>query len=86
MANGRAGYRQKGISVVDFQEEAAEVGERSSERMSFRTKPRIKRAIQRAAALSGVNDSIFTMSAAYRAAVEIIEEHESRAVRPRSAK
>ncbi len=31
----------------------AAINERSTERMSFRTKPRIKDAIQRAAALAG---------------------------------
>jgi hypothetical protein len=32
--------------------------ERSTERMNFRVKPRIKSAIQRAAALSGVDDYV----------------------------
>ncbi len=50
--------------------------ERHSERMNFRTKPRIKHAIQRAAALSGVDDSTFTINAAYRAAMDLIESHE----------
>jgi uncharacterized protein (DUF1778 family) len=50
--------------------------ERNSERMNFRVKPRIKAAIQRAAALSGVDDSVFAMSAAYEAALSIIERHE----------
>ncbi len=52
------------------------IDERSTERMSFRTKPRIKKAIQKAAALSGVDDSVFTMNAAYRAAMETISAHE----------
>jgi len=50
--------------------------ERSSERMHFRTKPRIKQAIQRAAALSGVDDSTFAITAAYRSAMETIAAHE----------
>jgi uncharacterized protein (DUF1778 family) len=50
--------------------------ERNTERMNFRVKPRIKAAIQRAAALSGVDDSEFAMSAAYEAALGIIERHE----------
>jgi uncharacterized protein (DUF1778 family) len=37
--------------------------ERNTERMNFRVKPRIKATIQRAAALSGVDDSVFAMSA-----------------------
>ncbi|KTQ96070.1 hypothetical protein NS226_08395 [Aureimonas ureilytica] len=59
-----------------FHDETQEVAERSTERMNFRTKPRIKEAIQRAAALSGVDDSVFTMSAAYRSALETIAAHE----------
>ena len=42
--------------------------ERSLVRMNFRTKPRIKATIQRAAALAGLDDSAFTMQAAYQAA------------------
>ena len=56
--------------------------ERSSERMSFRTKPRIKEAIQKAAALSGVYDSVFTMNAAYKAAMETISAHEHTMLQP----
>jgi uncharacterized protein (DUF1778 family) len=52
------------------------VDEPSSERMNFRMKPRIKQAIQRAAALTGVDDSVFTMNAAYRSALETIAAHE----------
>lgn len=50
--------------------------ERASERMNFRARPRIKKAIQRAAALAGMDDSAFTMNAAYRAALETIAAHE----------
>ncbi len=56
--------------------EQPQADERSSERMNFRTKPRIKHAIQRAAALSGVDDSVFTMNAAYASALEVIHAHE----------
>lgn len=52
------------------------IDELSTERMSFHTKPRIKDAIQKAAALSGVDDCVFTMNAAYRAAMETISTHE----------
>jgi hypothetical protein len=58
--------------MLGFNDKVAEVEERSSERMNFRTKPRIKQAIQRAAALSGVDDSVFTMNAAYQAATQTI--------------
>lgn len=44
--------------------------------MNFRTKAAIKATIQRAAALSGVDDSTFTMSAALREAEKVIEAHE----------
>jgi uncharacterized protein (DUF1778 family) len=50
--------------------------ERSTERMNFRTKPRIKQVIQHAAALTGVDDSTFTLTAAYRAALDTIAAHE----------
>lgn len=59
-----------------FQDRIQAVDEPSSERMNFRIKPRIKQAIQRAAALAGVDDSVFTMNAAYRSALETIATHE----------
>ena len=59
-----------------FDHEDGSSPERNSERMNFRTKPRIKEAIQRAAALSGLDDSAFTMDAAYKAALETIAAHE----------
>lgn len=59
-----------------FHDQASDIKERNSARVSFRTKPRIKAAIQRAAALSGVNDSVFTMNAAYKSAIETIAAHE----------
>ncbi len=65
-----------------FDDTTSGIDERSSERMNFRTKPRIKRAIQRAAALSGVDDSVFTMNAAYRSALETIAAHEQTTLKP----
>jgi uncharacterized protein (DUF1778 family) len=65
-----------------FENEAGAIDERSSERMNFRTKPRIKQAIQRAAALSGVDDSVFTMNAAYKSAMETIAAHERTVLQP----
>ena len=50
--------------------------ERALVRMNFRTQPRIKAAIQRAAALAGLDDSSFTMQAAYEAARAVISAHE----------
>ncbi|NDV87352.1 DUF1778 domain-containing protein [Aurantimonas aggregata] len=65
-----------------FHDETRTVDERNTERMNFRAKPRIKETIQRAAALSGVDDSTFTMSAAYRAAMETIAAHERTTLDP----
>ncbi len=61
---------------------AKTIDEPSSERMNFRIKPRIKQTIQRAAALTGVDDSVFTMNAAYRSALDTIAAHERTVLRP----
>jgi uncharacterized protein (DUF1778 family) len=50
--------------------------DRALVRMNFRTKPRIKATIQTAAALAGLDDSSFTMQAAYQAARAVISAHE----------
>jgi len=50
--------------------------ERAVVRMNFRTKPRIKATIQKAAALAGLDDSAFTLQAAYQAARAVINAHE----------
>jgi uncharacterized protein (DUF1778 family) len=68
--------------MLGFEDQVGAIDERSSERMNFRTKPRIKRAIQQAAALSGVDDSVFTMNAAYRSAMETIAAHERTRLQP----
>lgn len=65
-----------------FRDQTSDVDERSTERMNFRTKPRIKETIQRAAALSGVDDSVFTMNAAYKSALETIAAHERTMLQP----
>lgn len=62
--------------MLGFRDELAKLDQRSSERMHFRTKPEVKAVIQRAAALSGVDDSTFAMNAAYRAALDTIASHE----------
>jgi len=62
--------------MLAFRDEIGPIDERSSERMHFSTKPRIKEAVQRAAALSGVDDSAFTMNAAYQSALDTIAAHE----------
>ena len=65
-----------------FSDTTKEIDERASERMNFRTKPHIKQMIQRAAALSGVDDSAFTMNAAYASALETIAAHERTILEP----
>ena len=62
--------------AVSSQSEPRGPEERSLVRMNFRTKPRIKATIQRAAALAGLDDSAFTMQAAYQAARAVINAHE----------
>lgn len=68
--------------MLAYHDDIAAIDERSTERMSFRTKRRIKEAIQKAAALSGVDDSSFTMNAAYKAAMETISAHEHTMLAP----
>jgi len=50
--------------------------ERSTARFAFRTAPRIKQTIERAAALNGQDMSTFVLAAAYQRALETIETHE----------
>lgn len=65
-----------------FHDTTRAVDQRASERMNFRTKPHIKEAIHQAAALSGVDDSVFTMSAAYSSALATITAHERTILEP----
>ncbi len=51
--------------------------EPNSERMNFRTSSRIKKTIKRAAALVGVDDTSFLVSAAYRSAIATIAAQET---------
>lgn len=62
--------------MLGFTDATVDIEERRDARMNFRTKPRIKAAIQQAAALAGVDDTVFAMNAAYRAAMETIATHE----------
>ncbi len=68
--------------MLAFKDQVSALDERSTERMNFRTKPRIKQTIQRAAALSGVDDSAFTINAAYESALRTIEAHERTVLAP----
>jgi uncharacterized protein (DUF1778 family) len=59
-----------------FDDLTTDIDEKATERMNFRAKLHVKRAIQQAAALSGVDDSVFTMSAAYTSALATIAAHQ----------
>lgn len=65
-----------------FHDTTKDIDERATERMNFRAKPHIKAAIHRAATLSGVDDSVFTMNAAYASALETIAAHERTGLAP----
>ena len=65
-----------------FKDMTADIEEPNDARMNFRTKKRIKKAIQRAAALSGVDDSAFTINAAYQSAMSTIAAHELTTLMP----
>lgn len=62
--------------MAAYDDETQAKDERRTARMNFRTQPRVKEAIQRAAAISGVDDRVFAMNAAYRAELDTIEAHE----------
>jgi uncharacterized protein (DUF1778 family) len=64
-----------------FHNPADAIDEPNEARMQFRTKPRVKDAIQRAAALVGVDDSAFMISAAYSSALATIAAHEETRLR-----
>jgi uncharacterized protein (DUF1778 family) len=68
--------------MLPFDDTTKATDGRNEARMNFRTKPRIKAAIRKAAALAGVDDSVFTMNAAYQAAMATIEAHERTALQP----
>ncbi|WP_084513928.1 DUF1778 domain-containing protein [Salipiger mucosus] len=63
--------------MLPFVDQILEAEGRADARMSFRTKARVKATIQKAAALSGVDESTFTMSAAYGHALKVIDTHEN---------
>lgn len=67
--------------MLAFSDKVSEINERSTARMNFRTKPRIKEAIHQAALLSGVDDSVFALNAAYQSAIETITAHERTSLR-----
>lgn len=68
--------------MLGFQDTTRAIDERNDARINIRTKPRIKAAIQQAAAFSGIDDSVFTMNAAYHAALETNAAHERTMLQP----
>jgi uncharacterized protein (DUF1778 family) len=65
-----------------FEDLTTEIDEPNDARMNFRTKERIKKAIHRAAVLSGVDDSAFVINAAYQSAMATIAAHEITVLQP----
>lgn len=68
--------------MLAFEDKTQSVPEERTARMNFRTQPRIKEAIARAAALSGVDETAFTISSAYAAALKTIAAHERTVLQP----
>ena len=68
--------------MIGFEDATKSIDEAEKANMSFRTKPSIKSAIEKAATLSGVDASAYAMNAAYKAAMETIEAHERTFLQP----
>lgn len=68
--------------MQSFHNPADAINEPNDARMQFRTKPHVKEMIQRAAALAGVDDSAFMVSAAYQSALATIAAHEHTRLQP----
>lgn len=58
--------------MLPFDDINRDIDERASEPTTLHVTPHIKQTIQRAAALSGLDDSVFTMSAADQSALATI--------------
>jgi uncharacterized protein (DUF1778 family) len=68
--------------MLPFDDAAEAVEEPKSARMEQRTKPHVKAAIQKAAALMGVDETAFVTNAAYERALEAIAAHERTVLTP----
>jgi uncharacterized protein (DUF1778 family) len=68
--------------MFNFRDHTEVINEPKDARMEFRTKRHVKETIRMAAALSGVDDSAFAVSAAYHAALETIKAHERTVLAP----
>lgn len=64
-----------------FRDAAEAVEEPKSARMEQRTKPHVKKTIEQAASLMGIDATAFVMNAAYERAQKTIAEHERTALR-----
>ena len=62
--------------MLRFTDKTAAIDEPKSARMEQRTKPHVKRGIQVAAALLGVDETAFVTNAAYAQACAVIQDHE----------
>ena len=62
--------------MFPFHDATAALNEPQSARMEQRTKPHVKAAIQKAAALMGIDETAFVTNAAYERAQETILAHE----------
>ncbi len=62
--------------MLPFDDGTRALDEPKSARMEQRTKPHVKAAIQKAAALMGVDETAFVTAAAYERALESIAAHE----------
>jgi uncharacterized protein (DUF1778 family) len=74
--------QRTGVATLAVSDEIRGIDEANSARMSFRTKPHVKATIQKAAALSGMDDAVFVMNAAYAAAVKTISAHKHTMLQP----
>ncbi|HEX9788889.1 MAG TPA: DUF1778 domain-containing protein [Candidatus Binatia bacterium] len=62
--------------MLSFKDLTEAVDEPKTARLEQRTKPHVKREIQVAASLLGVDETAFVMSVAYERALAVIESHE----------
>ena len=62
--------------------ETEAIAEPKSARMEQRTKPHVKKQIQAAAALLGIDETAFVTSAAYAQARAVIEDHQRTRLAP----
>lgn len=68
--------------MLSFTDQTAALDEPKTARMEQRTKPHVKAAIQRAAALLGVDETTFVTSVAYERARVALREHELTVLQP----